>query len=123
MYGSMRQFDVKIFDGNQKEVMQFNHPLSCDSDYCFPCCLQSLVVSTPLGRVIGSIEEEWTFCYPNYSVKNHNGDTVMRIKGPICKFSCGSDIIFKASIRFLLLKTIDLPWSVELAHFELELKR
>ena len=96
--GPLRPFDMKIFDGNQKEVMQFNHPWSCDSGCCFPCCFQSLDVSTPLGRVIGSIEEELTFCYPNYSVKNHNGDTVLRIEGPICKISCGRDVNFKASI-------------------------
>lgn len=95
--GSMRPFDMKIFDNNKREVLHFYRPLSC-TGCCFPCCLQSLVVSTRGGHAIGSIEEEWTFCYPHFSVKNRNGDTVLRIEGPIIKLSCGNDVDFK--VRF-----------------------
>ncbi|XP_055304777.1 phospholipid scramblase 1-like isoform X2 [Sitodiplosis mosellana] len=64
--GPSRPFDMKIFDVNQREVMRFDRPLACSS-CCFPCCLQSLVVSAPVGNVIG----------------------------PCCTFSCGGDVEFK----------------------------
>lgn len=92
--GPARPFDMKIFDFNKSEIMHFYRPLACQS-CCFPCCLQSLVVSAPVGNIIGTIEQEWTFCYPHFSVKNHVGETVLRIEGPLCTFSCGGDVEFK----------------------------
>lgn len=93
----MRPFDMKVMDAYQKEVIHFYRPLACAS-CCFPCCLQSIEVSSPPGQVIGRIDQEWTLCYPHYSVKNHNGETVLRIEGPLCKSSCGGDVKFKVKL-------------------------
>lgn len=92
--GSIRPFDMKIFDVNQSEIIHFHRPLACSS-CCFPCCLQSLEVSAPVGHTIGRIQQEWTLCYPHFSVKNHLDETVLRIEGPCCTCSCGGDVDFQ----------------------------
>ncbi|XP_055304796.1 phospholipid scramblase 1-like [Sitodiplosis mosellana] len=91
-FGSVRPYDMKVMDVYQNEVIHFYRPLACSS-CCFPCCLQSIEV-TSSGQVIGRVEQEWTLCYPHYSIKNHSGETVLRIEGPLCKFSCGNDVDF-----------------------------
>ncbi|XP_044741630.1 phospholipid scramblase 2 [Chrysoperla carnea] len=92
--GPMRPFDMRIFDNFRNEVIHLNRPLACDS-CCFPCCLQSVEVSSPPGTVIGTVEQNWSLCYPSYSVKNEFGATVLNIEGPLCKFSCFGDVKFK----------------------------
>ncbi|XP_031632025.1 phospholipid scramblase 2-like, partial [Contarinia nasturtii] len=92
-FGSIRPYEMKVLDIHQNEIIHFYRPLACSS-CCFPCCLQSIEVSAPPGQVIGHIEQEWTLCYPHYSIKNHMGETVLRIEGPLCTFSCGGDVDF-----------------------------
>lgn len=51
---------------------------------------------SPPGNKIGSIAQEWSILGPQFSIKNHNDETVLRIEGPCCTFSiCGSDVDFK----------------------------
>ncbi|XP_073836067.1 phospholipid scramblase 2-like isoform X4 [Musca autumnalis] len=94
MCGPARPFDMKIFDNFRNEVMHLNRPLACSS-CCFPCCLQSMEVSAPPGSVIGTVEQEWTICSPAFRIKNHLGDTVLRIEGPFCTFSMCGDVEFQ----------------------------
>lgn len=96
-FGSVRPYDMKVMDAYQNEVIHFYRPLACSS-CCFPCCLQSIEV-TSSGQLLGRVEQEWTLCYPHYSIKNHNGETVLRIEGPLCKFSCGGDVDFNVRIQ------------------------
>lgn len=91
--GPIRPFDMKVLDVYQNEIIHFYRPLACSS-CCFPCCLQSLEVSSPPGNVIGRIEQEWTCWYPNFRIKNHMDETVLRIEGPFCTMSCGNDVNF-----------------------------
>ncbi|XP_065360481.1 phospholipid scramblase 1-like [Calliphora vicina] len=93
MCGPARPFDMKIFDNFRNEVMHVYRPLACSSCLC-PCCLQSMEVSAPPGNVIGTIEQEWSLCAPAFRIKNHIGDTVLRIEGPICTFSMCGDVEF-----------------------------
>lgn len=99
--GPIRPFDMKVLDVYQNEVIHFYRPLACSS-CCFPCCLQSLEVSSPPGNVIGRIEQEWTCWYPNFRIKNHLDETVLRIEGPFCTMSCGNDVNFNVSHDFKL---------------------
>lgn len=55
-------------------------------------------VSAPPGQVIGRVEQEWSLCFPSFAIKNHNGETVLRIEGPMCTFSICGDVEFKVNI-------------------------
>lgn len=85
----------------KNQVIHLNRPLACSSCW-FPCCLQTMEVSAPPGNVIGRIEQEWSLCYPSFALKNHNGETVLRIEGPLCTFALCGDVEFKVS-KFKLL--------------------
>lgn len=104
--GSARPFDMKIMDAFQNEIIHFYRPLACQS-CCFPCCLQSLQVSAPPDQLIGSVEQEWTLCYPHFSIKNHEDETVLRIEGPLCPISCCGDVEFNVNIiKFLVNQSV-----------------
>ncbi|KAG0715728.1 Phospholipid scramblase 2 [Chionoecetes opilio] len=91
--GPLRPFDMKILDNNQMEVMHLNRPLACTS-CCFPCCLQSLEVSSPPGTVIGTVKQDWSILKPKFSVCNASGDVILRIEGPLCTCSICGDVEF-----------------------------
>ena len=38
---------------------------------------------------------DWSLCTPEFSVKDHNGDTVLKIEGPCMTFSFCGDVEFK----------------------------
>ncbi|GLH02244.1 Phospholipid scramblase [Gryllus bimaculatus] len=92
--GPWRPMDIKILDNFKNEVIHMNRPLACDSCW-FPCCLQSMEVSSPPGTVVGRVEQEWSILTPQFRVKNAAGDTVLRIEGPFCTFSICGDVEFK----------------------------
>ncbi|XP_069678578.1 phospholipid scramblase 2 isoform X3 [Periplaneta americana] len=92
--GPLRPFDMKILDNFKTEVIHLNRPLKCDSCW-FPCCLQTMEVSSPPGTLIGSIEQEWSILTPQFVIKNAAGDVVLKIEGPICTFTICGDVEFK----------------------------
>ncbi|XP_066254965.1 phospholipid scramblase 2 isoform X1 [Euwallacea similis] len=92
--GPLRPFDMKILDNFKNEVIHLNRPLACDS-CCFPCCLQSMEVSSPPGTPVGTVEQEWSIFCPSFAVKNASGDIVLRIEGPFCTMSICGDVEFK----------------------------
>ncbi|XP_055294923.1 phospholipid scramblase 2-like [Sitodiplosis mosellana] len=93
--GPLRRFKMQVFDAYQNEVMHLRRPAACDSCF-FPCCLQSIEVSAPPGRYIGSVQQKWSVCHPYFSIKDLHGDTILRIEGPLCTWSiCGNDVEFK----------------------------
>lgn len=98
--GDTRPFDMKVFDIYSNEIMHFYRRLACSS-CCFPCCLQSLEVSSPPGQVVGHVKQEWTLCYNNFAIKNHLNETVLRIEGPCCTCSCCDDIDFRVNCNRL----------------------
>lgn len=93
---------MKIMDTYKNQVIHMNRPLACSTCW-FPCCLQSMEVSAPPGNVIGRVEQEWSLCYPSFAIKNHSGETVLRIEGPICTFSICGDVEFKVNSTICLL--------------------
>ncbi|KAG5863776.1 hypothetical protein JTB14_012922 [Gonioctena quinquepunctata] len=92
--GPLRPFDMNILDNYRNEIIHLHRPLACDS-CCFPCCLQSMEVSSPPGTIIGTVEQEWSIFCPSFAIKNGSGDTVLRIEGPLCTWSICGDVEFK----------------------------
>ncbi len=58
--------------------------------FIFPC----LQVYSPPGTLIGTVEQNWSILYPNYSLKDAAGNEVLKIKGPFCTYSCCGDVEF-----------------------------
>lgn len=104
---------MKILDIHKNQVIHLNRPLACQS-CCFPCCLQQMHVSSPPGNVIGHIEQEWSICSPAFSIKNHNGETVLRIEGPFCTFSLCGDVDFKVIDMEISLHKIFIRFHISL---------
>ena len=52
-------------------------------------------VSAPPGVLVGTIEQECSILTPSFSIKNPNGDVVLRIEGPICTMNICGDVEFK----------------------------
>ncbi|KPL98949.1 phospholipid scramblase 2-like protein [Sarcoptes scabiei] len=90
--GKSRPFTIKLMDNEKNEIMRFERPWRCTS-CLFPCCLQRLQVYCS-GQRIGSIIQEWSLFYPQFSVLNAMNEKVLHIKGPFITFSCGGDIEF-----------------------------
>ncbi|KAF5284951.1 hypothetical protein FQA39_LY16906 [Lamprigera yunnana] len=89
-----RSFEMKVFDNFGKEVIHMNRPFACQA-FCFFCCLQSMEVFSPPGTLVGVIEQEWSLFYPTFTIKNGDGEMVLRIKGPCNLMNCCSDADFK----------------------------
>lgn len=95
--GSIRPFDIKIWDIHQNEVIHFCRPFSCTC-WCFQCCyMQSIEISSPPGRIIGRVTQTSTYFYSNFDIKNHLNKTVLRIEGPRFIWRCYRDIDFKVN--------------------------
>ena len=93
--------------------MHSNRPLRCTSCLFF-CCLQKLTVHDNFGNILGYITQQWSLLRPLFKIKNANGETVLRIEGPVCTFSmCGSDVKFKVLSRDSTVQvgTICKQWS------------
>lgn len=93
--GSIRPFDIKIWDIHQNEVIHFDRPLACTC-CCFPCCcMQSLQISSPPGQIIGRLNQVSTYFHMDFDVKNHMNETVLRIVSPRLILRCWRAIDFK----------------------------
>ena len=92
--GPIRPFDMQLQDGSERQVLQLRRPLRCQG-CCCPCCLQELEVLSADGQPLGSIRERWTFIKPKLTVHAADGRHVFTIRGPICKCSCGGDVLFR----------------------------
>ncbi|XP_026470344.1 phospholipid scramblase 1 isoform X2 [Ctenocephalides felis] len=92
--GPLRPFEMKIMDIYKNQVIHLHRPLACMS-CCFPCCLQTMEVSSPPGTVIGTIEQEWSILTPTFIIKDAGGNPVFKMEGPMCRFSCGGNVDFK----------------------------
>jgi len=95
--GPARPFDMTIKDNEDREVIHLQRPLRCQT-CCFPCCLQEMEVSSPPGSVIGTIEQEWSLCKPQFAIKDQGGNIVLKIMGPFCTASLCGDIEFKVTL-------------------------
>jgi len=92
--GPKRPFDMIIKDNADREVLHLQRPMRCDS-CCFPCCLQSLEVSSPPGTTIGFVDQRWSCIKPKFDIKDGDGNVALTIIGPWCTYSCAGDVEFK----------------------------
>lgn len=96
-WGSSRPFEMRILDSHKKELIHVSRSLACTLP-CSPICRQSMEVSSPPGKVIGTIQQEWTVFENNFKIKNQTGETVLRIEGPLLTANCCcEDINFNVS--------------------------
>lgn len=56
--------------------------------------LKNMVVTSPPGTPIGSIQQEWSILSPKFHIKDASGATVLTIEGPFCTFSMCGDVEF-----------------------------
>ncbi|KAH9396798.1 hypothetical protein TYRP_003096 [Tyrophagus putrescentiae] len=86
--GAARSFDMKIMDNFRKEIISIRRPFRCNS--CLTPVLQSASTANCSAR--------WTRTGPSVRPSSASRTpperTVLKIDGPICTFSCGSDVVF-----------------------------
>ncbi|CAL8327241.1 unnamed protein product [Lota lota] len=92
--GSLRSFDMKIKDNNDREVIRLIRPFRCVSCWC-PCCLQEMEVQAPPGTTIGYVHQDWHPFLPRFSISNANKEKVMTLEGPCCACNCCGDVNFE----------------------------
>lgn len=92
--GSLRSFDMKIKDNNDREVIRLIRPFRCVSCWC-PCCLQELEVQAPPGTTIGYVKQDWHPCLPKFSIQGPNKETLLRLEGPCFACNCCGDVNFE----------------------------
>lgn len=77
--------------------MVLNHCLPPTFNYIYFSVCQRMEIYAPVGRLCGTVEQEWSILSPQFSIKNAAGDTVLRIEGPFCTFTMCGDVEFKVS--------------------------
>lgn len=92
--GSLRSFDMKIKDINDREVIRLIRPFRCVSCWC-PCCLQEMEVQAPPGTTIGYVQQDWHPCLPRFSIQGANKETLMKLEGPCFACNCCGDVNFE----------------------------
>ncbi|KAF7386806.1 hypothetical protein HZH66_011258 [Vespula vulgaris] len=107
--GTYRSCEFKVFDGIRREILHMIRPLRCNS-CCCPCCLQELEVYSG-GILLGSVVQDWTLFRPWFSILNANGDTVLKIKGPLLRFCVEVDFKVKSADGTQGVGMISKHWS------------
>ncbi|XP_033149756.1 phospholipid scramblase 2-like isoform X2 [Drosophila busckii] len=74
--GEERSINISICDNFNSEVIQVYRPEDCCN-----CCEMPAVEVSASGNLIGSIQKETTFMTPVFDIRNHAGDSVLRLKG------------------------------------------
>ncbi|XP_072447594.1 phospholipid scramblase 2-like [Chiloscyllium punctatum] len=92
--GSLRFFQMKLLDHQDREVIHLVRPFRCASCW-FPCCLQEMEVQSPPGHTIGYVTQTWHPFLPKFSVQDVERETVLRIVGPCFACNCCGDINFE----------------------------
>lgn len=92
-------FQMKIFDVNQREVINFESSASC-----YPWALPTLDVKLAggHGHTIGHVERDFTFVIPKFTIMNARYETILRVEGPLTTVSFGGDVDFDVSVNLVL---------------------
>ncbi|XP_049518939.1 phospholipid scramblase 2 [Dermacentor silvarum] len=111
--GPKRPFEMDVFDYRNVAVMHFVRPLRC-VHCCYCCCLQEMQVQAPPGKVVASVVQKWSMCYPTFVVNDRNQRRVLDIVGPLCTASipCKCDVDFEVrSTNGVVIGKITKQWS------------
>ena len=46
---------------------------------------------------LGTVHQEWSLCDPLFTIKDHLGNPVLKIKGPMCGCECCTDVDFNVT--------------------------
>lgn len=66
---------------------------------------QRVEVFSPPGCLVGTIEQDWSILTPMFTIRNAANEEVLKMEGPICRFSvCGNDVEFKVMLLLILIK-------------------
>jgi len=50
--------------------------------------------------LVGIVEQDWSILTPIFTIRNAANEEVLKIEGPICRYSmCGGDVEFKVIIQ------------------------
>lgn len=52
-------------------------------------------VQAPPGTTIGYVTQDWHPCYPKFSIKGANKETLMKLEGPCLACNCCGDVNFE----------------------------
>uniref|UniRef100_A0A5F8HCG5 Phospholipid scramblase n=1 Tax=Monodelphis domestica TaxID=13616 RepID=A0A5F8HCG5_MONDO len=96
--GTRRPMRIRVADPMNREVLHFVRSLHCGT-CCCPCCLQELEVQAPPGTTIGHILQTWHPFLPKFSIQDADRQTLLRVVGPCCTCSCGSDTNFEVKTK------------------------
>uniref|UniRef100_A0A0A9WQX4 Phospholipid scramblase n=1 Tax=Lygus hesperus TaxID=30085 RepID=A0A0A9WQX4_LYGHE len=91
-YGSERPINITAVDMYGNPVIHFYREMTCSS--CF-FNVQVMNVYSPPGCLIGSVEQDFTFLYPKYNLKNAAGDSMLLIRGPLVTTGFFSNVDFQ----------------------------
>ena len=84
-YGPRRAFDMSFYNIRNEEILHLHRFYRCE-ECCYFCCLQKMEVYAPAGKLLGTIKQKWACCKPNLVVKDNQGKSLFKIKGPCCLF-------------------------------------
>lgn len=90
--------EMKVYDTGENEVLHLYQP----APDCWSC-LRSMVVALQTGIIIGSIKQEFTWCNPKFSVRDHNGDVIFHIKRHCDLCNCSCKIKFDVNMEFFTI--------------------
>ncbi|XP_064393996.1 phospholipid scramblase 2-like isoform X2 [Halichondria panicea] len=96
--GPGRAFQMSITDNNNKEVMRLDRPRRCLPCYfCCSCCSPNVIeVQAPPGNVVGYVKQDGLgIIRPWFFIQNADGETILKIKGPVLGCACYADANFE----------------------------
>ncbi|GAB0100812.1 hypothetical protein DMENIID0001_169040 [Sergentomyia squamirostris] len=91
-YGNDRPFDVFISDSEQKDIIHINRPYECLC--CSEFVLEEVLVHSPLGVLIGHVEQQGTVLGTKFTIKDVSGKPLLNISGPTFTAAFGGDVPF-----------------------------
>eukprot|EP00795_Rhopilema_esculentum_P017007 gene17007-8512_t len=94
-----RPLEMSILDYTEKEVLHISRPFHCASGTGCPPCMDEMVISTPDGKLLGSVKQQFAWLIPRHHVLDASGDVVFRIEGPCWYCRCCSEVPFKIYAR------------------------
>lgn len=94
-----RPFNIQFKDLNNRHFLTLDKRASC-SWFCGYFCRDTVLVTTPMGELVGSIEEDFHIIYPRFNLRNSEGQIVVRVLGSCCGCNtCWRDVVFELSTR------------------------
>lgn len=104
-WGHRRPFNIVVFDQTSTEILNFYRPLACDH-CCCPCCLQTIVVTTSEGVLLGKVRQPWQVLWPRLTIEDYRSNVIYNLNGPACTcswcFCCGC---YNIDVEFFISTT------------------